>query len=353
MPQPNSTFQRNVTFVSPDLGDILFFEYATFSRENFSDLEDHPRYSYGSPHPDPSKFPHHELVYISHDPDYDARGGQDSKRCRVYYARVRDDQDEYNFEFSSTSIGGQDYSAVQRTYIIKREEFSESSPAIGDPMPTGPDGKFPVGYVLAERTQRRIGSKELDSLYVVEQRIYLRVEVSTTVQTDPFFGGPLTTTRTLFYRGQDYNGAPIEDQVENSALWGLGPSGIKTEVRQLSDDWWEVVSEDVVPQTVNGAVRSYIEYRNYSWPAIISAASFRFISADRRDGTTLTRVSVNPDKESYSGTTRMDVTQVWSSTPRSPSSPLVFDTQSASYSGVQFSTGFSNALVAGLSLIHI
>lgn len=347
MARPSPTNQREVAFVSPDLGDLLFWEHVSMSREDETSFDTHPKYAYGSPHPDTSKYPNHEVVYLQHSPDYDPRGSQDSKIYRVYYAKVRGDQDQYNFEFTSTTIGGQEFDAVQRTYITKRDSFLEASPVIGSTMSREPSNRFPDSYILAERRQSRIGTQELDSLYVVERRVYVKVSTITSVATDSFFGGPLTTTRTLYYRGQDYEGSPIETQISNSSLWGVQGDGTSVSVKQLSNDWWAVTTQDIVPQGEGGGVRSYTTIGNFSWPAIISSASIVISSAERKDGTTQTVAKVVPDKEAYNGPTKFAVTQTWSATPTTPASPIYFDVKSASYSGVQYAVSFRNSLVNG------
>ena len=91
--------QKVLTFVSPKVADILFYETVDAQRVG-SVLPE-----YGTPHPDAVKWPNHKLVHASPD--------EGSQFYRYYYAADRASQDDYNYE----KQGGEE---VIRTYVIPR-----------------------------------------------------------------------------------------------------------------------------------------------------------------------------------------------------------------------------------------
>ena len=359
---PAATRQRVLQFSSPDLDDLFFWERDTLSRADYTDLKNDADRAYGTAHPDTDKFPNHVLCYWEPDPDFQTGvDGQDSLRVRKYYVANRADQDDYNFEFTSANIGGQQFSAVRRTYITARADWAESTPAMGATMSSDPSSKFSDTYVLAERGQQRIGQKELDSLYVVEVRVYVKKVTITSQSWDSATGGVLTTTRTLYYRGEDYSGSPIETAAATASNWGLSATGVQTEVSQLSEHWWAVTSTNVIPsglQVTNYGyqLRKYDTWEDFSWPAVVDASSLYFQPIARKNGSSTTTVRVIPFRDAFRGATRFEITQHWSLTPSNKvgvaTGLVVFDVKSATYSGAQYSVSISNVLVrSGIDLI--
>jgi len=174
---PTPQRQRVISFVSPDVGDILFYERVDAQRIGEKNVPE-----YGTPHPDPRSWPHHKLVLIT---SSDAANGQDQQGrfFRYYYAAERDNQDAYNFEYANTQIGGRLVDTVTRTYVILRSNFDPEAAnlEIGSAMPDIPEGKFEGDWFLYDVTQKRIGEQELDSLFVVQQLIYLKPNSSSGV----------------------------------------------------------------------------------------------------------------------------------------------------------------------------
>jgi hypothetical protein len=151
--------------------DLIFYELVDSTLPRNADGQWEP----GQPHWDPERYPHHELVLVKQS---SGRAGFDGEQ-EWWYAAKRENQDEYNYEV----LGGEQ---VVRTYIIKREDYLQNplpsdSDSIIDPdtefyyPPAGeesPDILFPA-YCFADDTQKR-GDPELDSLYVVIQRRFIR-----------------------------------------------------------------------------------------------------------------------------------------------------------------------------------
>ena len=226
-------------------------------------------------------------------------------------------------------------------------------------MSREPDNKFPTGYVLAQRDQKRIGQKELDGLYVVEVMTYVEKVNISSQKLDPATGGVLTTTQTLYYRGETYTpaSAVIETAVGTDSNWGLTATGINSEVEQLSDNWWLVTAQDVIPQGLGSSslgylLRTYDTWEDFSWPAVVTGNSFDFKSILRRNGSSTTTVRIVPSRKAYRGPTRFEIKQHWKQTAATLSAPIIFDVQSANYSGAQYSCSVTNVLVGagGLSL---
>lgn len=365
MPAP--TRQRVLAFLTPDQRDLFFWEHVTLSRVDHTALTGNPKWAYETAHPLTTKYPNHELVFLEHDPDLQAGpDGQDSHRYKAYYVAQRADQDKYNFEFTSADIGGQRFNAVRRTYVIKRSAFDEAAPAPGATMSREPNDKFPVGYILAGRTQQRIGQKELDALYVVETRTYVERATIRSTQTDQATGGVVLGRSDLYYRGETYtpvvgsppvSPGPIETLAANSAAWGLTADGQNVECKQLTDNWWEVTTQDVIPQGLPDGdygkiLRTYETWQDFAWPAVVDATSLVFTLIDRKNGSSTTTVAVKPLRDAYRGPTKMTVTQFWSPDEKSLGDPYIFDTQDASYSGAQYSVGIRNTIFkSGIQLI--
>jgi hypothetical protein len=341
----------------------------------------HP--SYGTPHPDTENFYRHKLCHVK-------QADPNGLFFQYYYAE-REFQDDYNFEFSQSDIGGNKYDTVTRTYVIERADFSDTDDQYqaGDPMPdptdqfsaedvivydnnSDPDEQLSTkDYILLTRQQKRIGDQELDGLFVVEQRVYFRRVDISTHKLDPATEGVLCTVEKLVCRGETYRaphgggenvvGEETAGTVawEDEAVWGLDRSGINHEAEQISHDWWKVTLQDVIPQdaeahTTYGAngkkIREYTTYQNFTWPAVVGGLVFT--SVNKKDGSSSTSVTVRnkEGKDGFSGPTKMSVLQIWSKDALTPPAPTVFKTTSASYSGVQFSVRVSNVLTEAITL---
>lgn len=361
---PAATRQRVLSFTSPDLRDLFFWERDTLSRADYTDLVNDTNRAYGTAHPDTTKFPNHKLVYWELDQDFQGGDdGQDSLRVKKYYVADRADQEKYNFEFTAADIGGQKFNAVKRTFITSRSSWDENAPAMGAAMSREPDNKFPTGYVLAQRDQKRVGQTELDALYVVEVLIYVEKVTTLSQKLDPASGGVLTTKQALYYRGeigaQTGSSTIVETAAATASNWGLSSTGINEEIEQLSDNWWLVTRQDTIPQggspvgSLGYLLRTYETWEDFSWPAVVNGNSFDFKKIDRRNGSSSSTVRIIPFRKPYSGPTKFQIKQYWRKEVATLSAPIIFDVQSANYSGAQYTCSVSNVLVGagGIRLI--
>ena len=163
LPQAPYRQDRKI-FPTPLITDILFSEVRDCSRSEFPE--------YGTPHPNPNKWPHHKLIFIK-TVDIERDG-----IFEFFYAADRENQDEYNFSYGYRNViggvGGREFRVVLREYIIPRSEFDPLHPAFQTPMPNVPEGLFEdIEYVFFDKTQKKIDQPELDSLYVAEVRTYI------------------------------------------------------------------------------------------------------------------------------------------------------------------------------------
>ena len=181
LPQAPYRQDRRV-YPTPDSGDILFSEVRDCTRSEIPE--------YGTPHPNPKKWPDHKLVFVK--PVDIERDGI----FEFFYAADRENQDLYNFSVGSRNIignaGGREFRVVQRSYVTPRADFQPLDIPFGTPMPNVPEGKFDdIEYVFFDRQQQPIDQQELNSLYVAEvhtyvEKAFLDDKLSYTAQrTDP------------------------------------------------------------------------------------------------------------------------------------------------------------------------
>lgn len=355
MAKPDSTRQSILSFISPDLSDLFFWEHVTLSRVGPTNVKDHAVYGYGKPHHNTGMYPDHTVVFLKHDPLYKGVD-EDSKRYRVYYAAKRVNQDAYNFTWTAADLGGKGgakYDAVSRTYVVLRSEFEEDTPSIGSVMTDTDAPVFDTGMVLASRKVVRIGEQELDSLFVVEQRTYVRRVTITTNNTDGATGGVVQTSESLYYRGEIYppTSTAIEVAVADASQWGANSAGESVESKQLTDNWFSVVTTDIVPSGLPSGsygkiLRTYTTYENFSWPTVVQRDSFTFSSVSKINGAGSVVVKIDPFRKQYSGPTKTRYTQYWSvSAAVSLPVPVKFTTRDIDYSGVRYRVAMKDVLV--------
>ena len=164
LPQAPYRQDRKI-FPTPIIGDVLFSEVRDCNRGN-------PFPEYGTPHPNPAKWPDHKLVYVK---------PVDVERNEIFeffYAAERENQDFYNFAFGNRVIGNREFRMVTRTYITLREDFKPVDIEFGTPMPNVPEDKFGgVSYVFYDKEQQNSPQEELNSLFVIETHSYVEAAV--------------------------------------------------------------------------------------------------------------------------------------------------------------------------------
>ena len=309
--------------VTPIIGDLILSEVEDYSRKKLPE--------YGSKHPkrlnsDPSKYkyPDHELVLIR--PVANQRDGI----YEFIYAAKRDEQDKYNFEFTQADIGGTKFDAVKRDYLIKRDDFTPQTPAMGTAMSDVPSGKFSASsYVLANKQQIRTNN-ELDSLYILERRTYVKKVSLVEASFDELSKRTLHTTQTLYYKGETVSGPGITVEAlfadTDNSFWTasidapVGPAtigfGILYEGRQLTDNWFLIVKRQTIAGTYSGGTLTIetgiATTKNYSFPPVLS--EFEIMDWQKRDGQTDMRVRYAFDPAGYSGPCKATVKITWALT---------------------------------------
>lgn len=321
MPLPQAPKRQDTRQLpTPLVADILFSQIEDMSRRTFP--------AYGSAHPDATKWPNHKLSYIR--PVENERDGI----YEFFYVAERDNQDEYNWEFDKADIGGVTFDAVTRTYVTLRESFDPDEPTMGAAMPAAPTvgteppvSKFSGDYVLARRKQQRIGDKELDSLYVVDQHTYVKRCTIKTIGVDSMNGLPLFSTETLYFATEVVTGSATAADLfatPTSDYWGLQTSGYARTGRQLSCEWYQIIDEQrvagIVAETADEqgntdyiTVDSYNTNVDYSLPAVLDQIDL--MDWDRNDGGVDIRPAVRFNPEQYTGPCKALVTRQWRKTP--------------------------------------
>ena len=163
LPQAPYRQDRKV-FPTPIVGDVLFSEVRDCTRIEIPE--------YGTPHPNPKKWPDHKLVFVK-TVDIERDG-----IFEFFYAAERENQDLYNFSSGYRNIignaGGREFRVVQRSYVTLRDKFQPMDIEFGTPMPNVPEGKFDgVEYVFFDRQQQPIQEQELNALFVAEVHTYV------------------------------------------------------------------------------------------------------------------------------------------------------------------------------------
>ena len=159
-PSPPPRKQRVLTFVSPKVADLVFYELRD---RRLAKYKNPP--AYGTAHPDTKIYPNHKLVFIT-----PASGDEDGWQ-KWYYAASRESQDDYNFE-----IDGDE--RLVRTYIYPRADYlagRPASPTYAPPTLGAADAVF-TSFNFREEKIRRTGDQIIDSYFIVIQRHYFSDE---------------------------------------------------------------------------------------------------------------------------------------------------------------------------------
>ena len=317
---PSPQRQSVVTFPTPNVNDILFFESVDAEQVGTEIPE------YGSKHPDSKKWPNHRLVHVeAADPK------QQNRYYRYYYAADQLDQDNDNWAHTEADIGGTKFDAVARDYVIRRSEFDPELPAMGDTMPDVPVDKFPSSsrvneliqnktdtYVLAQRKQIPINDKVLNGLYVIEQRVYVKKVPMYRLDYDEFFSKTNYTKQTLMYATEVPHGESSTistlAKAPNDDYWQLSEYGILRTVQQLSDNWYAVTKQQVVNTNDGVATLSYNTTINYYFPPVLETPTFDMWEKRSGAKTWVPYIRYKEKRGPYRGPCKAVVTVTWSAT---------------------------------------
>lgn len=350
MPTTPTRRQRVIEFATPKVADLVVVEVVDASRnvssaDSADDVAD-INGNYGAAHPDTLRFKDFKLSLIK---NADSEQGQFQL---WYYVKDRESQDEYNWEFQAAGASNPIYDTVVRTFVLLRSTYDESDPVIGSYMPTHERDPFTTDavtktdneYVLFEKKQVRSGDETLDSLYVVEQRIYVKRVPIRRTDVDSEFDIPLKSKETIYYKDEtvfkttafgatdttettgitasalfkrnkvpnDFFGTYLEpNSLESQANKNVG---ILREGRQLTDNWYaiaerEVMKTNTTPTEEVNLIKKYFTYQNYTWPAVL--LRIKDENWSRRDGGHDTIVYPIYKKGTYSGPTKVLVELFW------------------------------------------
>ena len=354
---PSTRRQRIIEFSTPKVADLVVVERKDASK-NLRSAASADDTTYGTAHPDTTNFPNFKLGLIKNE---DTDQGQFQL---YYYIKDRENQDDYNWEFQAAGVGSSRYDSVVRTYVLLRSTYQDTdatSPPINTFMPSTSADPFNTGtpsysyhsegtdtsYVLFEKKQVRSGDETLDSLYVVEQRVYVKKVPIRRVDIDETFDEPLRSKETIFYKGENPtkttifgatdNAIPMDPPKTTAETFALGKAatvdlagdppffgtsivtsgsnkfGILCEGRQISDNWYAIAERELIKTDANNIVDTYITYQNFSWPPVLSG-----IVVDRwtrRDGGADPVEYPIYKRGAYSGPTRVEVKIYWKDTP--------------------------------------
>lgn len=307
------------SYPTPLVADLAFFEIVD------SSLPQYKTFKKGQAHWDSVKYPNHFLAHVSALPkDYDGKQ-------IWHYVCDRAKQDLYNWEYDSCSIGGDKFDAVTRTYVIRRDAYDPYDPAIASAMPVfvndvksdpqldDPDtndlgvdvAMFDDGFILVKKSESRFGDPEMDSLYVVEKRQYIKRETHRDVTYDEEYSGSLSSSKMLYYKTEVPDGqtSNISDLVadDNSPFWGLQADGIVRMADQISSDWFLVTEKQAVPSFMISTGRSIDTTIDYNLPPVLS--HFQIDIWNMRKGGSTDVISPKWKRDAYSGPCKATITE--------------------------------------------
>lgn len=158
-----------INFVSPNIGDTLFYEVVPATGETVP--------AYGTPHPDSVTWPNHKLVYI------DPEGGSNGHLQRFFYAEDRNDQEEHNWTVTYPYAGITTAPRFSCIFILPEEGYEPETIGSSHPLDQGgstpPENEKFIGAKLVSERQVDTGIKEIDSVYLAVERIYDKVPSTT------------------------------------------------------------------------------------------------------------------------------------------------------------------------------
>jgi hypothetical protein len=395
MPISSNRRQRVIEFATPKVADLVVVERIDCSK-SVNAAATAEATAYGTAHPDTTRFPNFNLALIKNG---DNEQGQFQD---WYYVKDRANQDDYNWEFQAAGASTPRFDTVVRTYVTPREDYLTNSPSVGfntvastndllqlgqkqnftTVMPSGDtaitpfdgayltDGyytsspiKFDSSYIFFERKQVRSGDETLDTLYVIEQRTYVKRVTVRSVDADKQFSysifneaspaqawGGLVSKETLFHKTEfvkatidftdsaagtagvsntlyavNENDARKAEYVFSDndatytgvggeysgdlAFWGVDDFGVMREGKQLSDSWYALSEREVIRKDTNGLVADYFTNQTVGWPAVFS---HMFATVwNRKDGGKHTNVHPVYAREAYSGPTKVRIQISW------------------------------------------
>ena len=238
-PKPRSpAAARDPVFIwpTPLFADVLFYV----------EKKDLPKYStweYGDAYLDTVKYPDHKLIHVSPQTT--------DGWSRWYYAKDRDDEDTYNWDWTAFNAGGVSYHAVKRIYLALRSEFVEDTPAMRSAMPATPADVFDGTYILAKREQSKTGDAVFDGLYVIDVRTYAKFTEVVGQNYDHRFGVGLPYTQNVIAEGllpDESDVTPID--THSAVARTIDVAAIQAALAEI-DISWETTRRVSLPNTIS------------------------------------------------------------------------------------------------------
>jgi hypothetical protein len=264
MPAPQQAPFRQVfrAFPTPKMQDVVISVLMDTQRSRGDAGDRFPQK--GDPCPLP-EYPNHRFAHAL------AEEQNDGQIYKFFYIAEREDQLTYNFEYAKADTGRVPFDTVTRTFVSLREDFDPTTPTAGDAMENVPEDLFAGDFVLAERKEVRTDDPVIDSLFVIDEQVYIKRCTQRKIGVDSETGSTITRTTDIYYRGEEYSsGLTIEDAFETGSIFGVG-GGSKVTGEQLSCNWFAVYTE-----TLDGIDDWYVtspSSANFSLPSVLTSVT--------------------------------------------------------------------------------
>lgn len=153
-PRGPTHVKRVLDFISPKIGDFIFYERVK------AELVNKPTglmpADYGGAHGLASVYPDHKMVAVKPDPE--------EGWVRVYYAKERANQEAYNYEVDAPL--DDDWPRLVQTWVILRSAYTGPGMSVTAPPALGKT------WTRTGDVERRTGDEITDSLFVVLRVFY-------------------------------------------------------------------------------------------------------------------------------------------------------------------------------------
>lgn len=226
-----------------------------------------------------------------------------------------------NWEPSNVSVGIGQFQGIAMKVVILASAFQPATPVLNSALPAGSifSGQ---NYVLYSRECVRSGY-DLEPLFRVEQRVYVRKITLRQNDFDEQFGQNLLSTQTLYHKDEIVSDITAEALFASpsNAYWGLQSNGYVREGRQLTPDWYVITDRQVVPASLLSGGRTYTTALDYLWPAVLSTLNID--PWPRKDGQIQCFVNPLNSKEEYRGPCKAEVVETFSKDAVTPALPSV------------------------------
>jgi hypothetical protein len=150
---------------------------------------------------------------------------------------------------------------------------------MGTAMPDAPAGLFTEEFILASREEKRIGDRELDSIFVVERLTYVKRVTITEVTIRQKTGKGDVDVTTLYYRGEIYSGGTTIEDAVDTFDWDANGDGTFKSVNQLSENWFAVTDKTFIDtDTVYRRTSSKLRPSQFFCPQAVSTDTVTTVS---------------------------------------------------------------------------